>query len=155
MGRSQKLRTCYIYFSISSHSASGLQKTSGVRRSVYLPRSLSLNTSVTGLGQAPQSNSTRLTSPQAASLQLAKRLRCETSCRRTLYVCHPLFATCKATVCKQITVFYFSPRCETVCTDTCHAMFSSSLRDTLQEMLHRVTRPLATPTMDGILFPNL
>ena len=126
MGRSQKLRTCYIYFSISSHSASGLQKTSGVRRSVYLPRSLSLKTSVTGLGQAPQSNSTRLTSPHAASLQLAKRLRCETSCRRTLHVWHPLFATCKATVCKQITVFYFSPRCETVRTDTCHAMFSSS-----------------------------
>ena len=48
-----------------------------------------VKTSVTGLEQALQSNSMRLTSPQATSLQLATRQRCETSCRRTLYVWHP------------------------------------------------------------------
>ena len=51
-----------------------------------------VKTSVTGLAQALQSNSMRLTGPQAASLQLGTRQRCETSCRRTLYVWHPLFA---------------------------------------------------------------
>ena len=62
----------YIYFNFTSFSQWTSKDTLSPTVRLLSPKSF-VKTSVTDLGQAHQSNSMRLTSPQAASLQLATR----------------------------------------------------------------------------------